>query len=131
MDNSFALDLSDFAEIGEFKPVAYYDPHMDFIRVCTHDASVTELRFDEFLTLHQCNSRSDTCPEFVGFTLKGIKHLFDELRVPLEGVIPLTALIDQIVKHQPGTQMTLMLQMCRNNLAESQDLTVDLQELSA
>lgn len=88
-------------EFGKFVPIAYYDKHMDCIRVLTHDRSVTEHRLDGFLTLCECNHRGEFDPEYVGFVLKGIRHLFAQVGMPLEGAYKLAEIIDRIVKHQP------------------------------
>jgi hypothetical protein len=110
------IDLSSFGELAEFQPIAYYDQHMDFIRVCTHDRSVTELRCGDTLTLHACNHRTEFDPRFVGFTIKGIKHLFNELNLPLEGVYPLIEIIDRMVKREPTSQMAIILNLCLDSL---------------
>src|SRR5437762_10744804 len=67
------------AAIGKFVPTAYYDKHMDCIRVITHDRSVTEHRLDGFFTICECNNRGPLDPEYVGFVIKGVRHLFAEV----------------------------------------------------
>ncbi|MDD9715823.1 hypothetical protein PVW48_03660 [Dinoroseobacter sp. PD6] len=90
-------------EIPDFQPVAYFDKHMDCIRVLTHDRSVCEVRIDDTFTLHRCNHRSDTDPKYVGFTIKGVRHLFSEIGLPQEGVYRLADIVDRIVKTMPGS----------------------------
>src|SRR2546430_2639276 len=85
---------------GNFVPVAYYDGHMDCIRVLTHDRSVTEHRLDGFFTVYECNNRGPFDPQYVGFTIKGVRHLFSQAGLPLDGVYKLAELIDRLVRHQ-------------------------------
>lgn len=90
-------------KIPDFQPVAYFDKHMDCIRVLTHDRSVCEVRINETFTLHRCNHRTETDPKYVGFTIKGVRRLFAEIGLPPEGVYRLADIVDRIVKHMPGS----------------------------
>lgn len=124
-----SVTLPEGVSIGTFKPVAYYDKHMDFIRVVTHDRSVTEHRINEFFTLHECNHRGVADPEFVGFTLKGVKKIFHEVGMPLSGVHTLTEIIDFLVKHQPASTMAATLKMMLKVTQQKADeLVVDFQQ---
>lgn len=91
--------------IKPFSPVAYYDKHLDCIRVKTHDRSVTEHRIDGFITLNECNRRGQFDPEYVGFTIKGVHHLFKQIGLEIEGVYKLTDLLGKIVRLRPSTTM--------------------------
>lgn len=95
------IELPTGLELREFAPVAYYDSHMDAIHVMTHDRSVTEVRIDDTFTLHRCNHKSPYDPEYVGFTLKGIHHLFDRVGLSVSGVLTLAEVLDRVVKHRP------------------------------
>jgi hypothetical protein len=103
-----------------FQPVAYYDSYMDCIRVMILDRSVTEVRVDDILTLYRTNHAAPFDPQHVGFSLKGIKHLFTELRLPLDGVMQLTDLIDTLVKRKPGTVISKILSQFPH-----QDITIE------
>ena len=85
-----------------FRPIAYYDKHMDCIRVVTHDRSVTEHRINDFFTIHECNHSGAFDPQYVGFTIKGVRHLFNEYGLPLDRVYRLAELIDRLVRAWPG-----------------------------
>jgi hypothetical protein len=74
-----AISLPREIEVGVFRPVAYFDKHMDCIRVLTHDRSVTEHRINEFYTLYETNFPGPFDPKYVGFTIKGIRSLFSEV----------------------------------------------------
>lgn len=125
-DSSVALPEG--IEIAPFKPVAYYDKHMDCIRVVTHDRSVTEHRIDSFITIHECNHRGQHDPQYVGFTIKGIHYLFEQIGRTLEGVLRLTDLIDEIVRHQPESTMSIMLSLISRDQEAASDLEIDFKE---
>lgn len=113
---------------GEFVPVAYYDKHMDCIRVVTHDRSVTEHRLDGFFAIHECNHPEPFDPQYVGFTIKGIRHLFSQVGLPLDGVYKLAELIDRLVRHQPGSTMSEMLRLIYKDYGATADLEVDFKD---
>lgn len=121
--NPLPADVS----LGAFGPVAYYDQYMDCIRVVTHDRSVTEHRIDGFFTLHECNHRGPFDPEYVGFTIKGVHHLFNEVGIPFAGVLKLADLISKLVAHRPGSMMSETLRLIFKDFAASGDLRIDLQ----
>ena len=98
-------------EFGAFVPIAFYDKHMDCIRVITHDRSVTEHRLDGLITVLECNNRGPFDPLYVGFTIKGARHLFAQIGLALEGVYRLAELIERIVRHQPGSAVAEMLKL--------------------
>lgn len=114
------------AVFSAFSPVAYYDKHMDCIRVLTHNRSVTEHRINGVFTVFECNHRGQFDPEYVGFSIKGVRHLFSEIGVPLEGVYRLTDLIQRIVSHKPGSAMSELLKIIFKDYESAGDLSVDL-----
>lgn len=83
----------------EFVPCAYYDKHLDCIRVQTRDCSITEVRLDSVFTIYQANHAGNI--EFVGFTIKGVRHFVNEHGLPSEGPIVFARMIDEIVKIVP------------------------------
>lgn len=114
--------------MGTFAPVAYYDKHMDCIRVITHDRSATEHRLDGFLTIHECNHRSEFDPQYVGFTIKGVRHLFAQVGLPMDGVYKLVDLINRLVKHQPGSVMSETLKLVYKDYRAVDDLEIDMSD---
>jgi hypothetical protein len=84
-----------------FKPFAYFDKHMDCIRVLIRDVSVTEVRMGKFITLLKENHRTPFSTEHVGFTIKGVAHLFHEAGLTVSGVRGLEEILDAIVKAVP------------------------------
>ena len=87
-------------DIPEFKPFAYYDKHLDCIRVQIRDCSVTEERVNRIFTVLKPN-HSEVGAQYVGFNIKGIRHLFNQIGLPLHGVISLTDIFDGIVQQFP------------------------------
>lgn len=121
-------ELPNGGVIEKFQPVAYYDKHMDCLRIFIRDCSVTEKRVDRFLTLHKTNHAGQFGPKYVGFTIKGIRHLFDELGLPLHGIYSLTEIVDRIVKLHPGSTMSSILEFVYAGFEEhTTDLQVDLE----
>jgi len=84
-----------------FKPCAYYDKHLDCIRVQVKDCSFTEIRLNKIFTIYQANHMKNI--DYVGFSIKGIRHLFEKLNFPKAKDQPyiLADIIDAIVKDDP------------------------------
>lgn len=120
-----AIKLPDGAKLGRFQPVAYFDKHMDCIRVLTHDRSVTEHRFNGFYTVYECNHRGRFDPQYVGFTIKGVKSLFHEVGIPLDGVYRLVDVINKLVSYQPGSVMSETLSLIFKDYEKAGDLVID------
>jgi hypothetical protein len=120
------IKLPDGTTLGSFSPVAYFDKHMDCIRVVTHDRSVTEHRINEFYTLHEVNHRGEFDPQYVGFTIKGVKRLFAEIGLPLDRPYKLAEIIDRLVKHKPGSVMSASLSLIYNQHRGAGDLSIQV-----
>lgn len=84
-----------------FKPCAYYDKHLDCIRVQVKDCSFTEFRLNSRFTICQANHVKKV--EYVGFGIKGIRHFFEKVELPRakEGPYILAEIMDAIVKDDP------------------------------
>lgn len=93
------LDAFMAENLQEFKPFAYFDNHMDCIRVKFLDCSVTEERLNKFLTVLTPNHRDYS--GHVGFTLKGIAHLFNKAGLSRKTAYHLADILDAIVKAFP------------------------------
>ena len=63
----------------EFRPFAYYDKHLDCIRVQTRDCSVVEQRLNRFFTILKPMhpEAHEQLPDYVGLNIKGVLHLFE------------------------------------------------------
>jgi hypothetical protein len=90
------------AGLNDFRPFAYFDKHMDCIRVLIRDVSVTEERLGKFFTIAKPNHMpAPFSGGHVGFTIKGVAHLFHSVGLPLSGVHQLADLLDAIVQRIP------------------------------
>jgi hypothetical protein len=85
-----------------FRPCAYFDKHLDCIRVQVKDCSFVEIRLNEAFTIYQANHTPVV--EYMGFSIKGVRHLFEELKSPRakEGPYILAEIIDAAVRANPG-----------------------------
>lgn len=114
--------------LGEFRPFAYYDQYLDCIRVYTHDRSVTEQRLDDVITVFRCNHRGPFDPAYVGFSLKGIRHMLDEIGLPMDRAYRLTELLDTLVQQLPGQINKGLLDMTLHSYQHNGDLEVNFAE---
>ena len=106
-----------------FEPVAYYDHHMDCIRIELRDCSFTEERIDEIVTLLEDNYPAHGRSPIAGIMLKGVKHLFKELNLPLDGILSVTKIFDELVKKYPQFAALAIY-----NLVTQIDLNVNMSE---
>jgi hypothetical protein len=72
------------------------------------------------------NHRGSFDPEYVGFSIKGVRHLVSEIGLPLEGVYRLADLISRIVNHRPGSAMSELLRIIFKDYGSVTDLKIDL-----
>jgi hypothetical protein len=79
-----------------FKQHAYYDKHLDCIRVLIRECSVCEHRLTAVMTVLEDNYPEQGQQAYVGFVIKGVEHLFETLGLPLEGVLPFIDLFDRM-----------------------------------
>ena len=93
---------------SDFRPFAYYDKHLDAIRVQIVDGSICEERLDPILTICRANEWND---EVVGFAIKGVSHLLDGLGIKPSGAIQLTKLLDALVKTYPSYSTKFVLEI--------------------
>ncbi len=83
----------------DFQPCAYYDKHLDCIRVQIRDCSFTEVRLNRIITIYRANHVENI--EYMGFSIKGIRHLFEKLKLPKDVPYILADIINEIVKDDP------------------------------
>lgn len=92
----------------EFRPIAFYDKHLDCIRVQLKDCSFTEKRLNRYFTILEENHV--TSYSLTGFNIKGIQYLAQKLNFSMTGVMKLTDLIDKIVKNYPDSSAQIIEQ---------------------
>lgn len=109
--------------IQAFRPLAYYDKHLDCIRVQIKDCSFTEERRNRFFTLWYANhAESNDC---VGFSIKGINYLFISLKLPTSGPIHLAQILDAIAKHYPDQTINKIVRLIRKSFKDVLELPVE------
>ena len=86
-----------------FRPFAYYDKHMDCIRVQLVDCSFKEKRLNRFLTVLKANHTADE--RSVGLNIKGVRFLFNSLGLSHTGVYKITDLIDGLLRLYPDANV--------------------------
>ena len=89
--------------IQPFRPLAYYDKHLDCIRIQVKDCSFTEVRANRVFTLWYENHV--TQKKTVGFTIKGVKHQFVTWGLPESGPVYVAKILDAILQHYPEQTM--------------------------
>lgn len=103
---------------GEFEPFAYYDDQLDCIRVRIQDCSMIEQRLNRFLTL--VVSAHEGHP--IGFNIKGVRHLFQEIGLDVGKVHKIADVLDAIVKRYPDGSS----QKVRSSFSGAMELKVDM-----
>lgn len=116
--------------IAPFKPMAYFDAELDCIRVQIRDCSIAETRVNRWLTILEDNHPDEDQYEYVGFTLKGITHLFKEIGLPMSGVVEvreiLRALIQKQVEDDPdATVKWVVSELLYEKIVEPAEKTSD------
>ena len=96
-------------EYGEnsFQPFASYDKHLDCIRVYTRDCSVFEERLSRIFTVFKA-AHSEINDVYVGFAIKGVRHLFEQIELPADHVYKMTDIINGIVRIYPDMFVKLV-----------------------
>jgi hypothetical protein len=104
-----------------FKPIAYYDKHLDVIRVQIMDCSITEERLDRILTIYHNNQSlsRDGLNDIVGFAIKGVRFLLEKLKMEPEGAIKIADFLDKLVKEFPTEGTRRISIKCKYDLAKA------------
>lgn len=103
-------------EIPKFKPIAYYDKHLDAIRVQIMDCSIWEERYDSIMTIYHANHHlnPDKLNDVVGFVIKGVGHLLNEIGLDWKnGPIELANFLDEIFKLYPTSSTKRVIELYR------------------
>lgn len=112
-----------------FVPLAYYEKHMDCIRIELRDCSLSEERMDELLTVLYDNHPQDDRSPVAGLMIKGVKHFFKKHGLPLEGIVLVTEILDRIVKEMPiSEEMQNNIIRPVEFMASGMELSVDMSE---
>lgn len=123
--NELATLLSESAK-RPFVPFAYYDRHMDCIRIELRDCSTYERRLNEVLTFAYDNYPEPGQNPVAGITIKGVKHYFMQWGIPLEGIRFITDILNIIVtKIDLDAEEKNAIKLV-NDVASTIELPVDL-----
>lgn len=106
-----------------FRAFAFYDKHMDCIRIELRDCSMCERRLDEFVTVLYDNYPEANQHDRAGLMIKGVKHLFKEVGLPVEGILRITLILDKLAQRYPE-----LIQDEIRKIVTDIELTVDLDE---
>lgn len=122
------LDLATFMReyLSDFKPFAYFDKHLDCIRVQIKDCSITERRLSRMLTILEANHTA--VQTTVGFTIKGVRHLFEEFGFERGQVLKVTEFIDAIVENYPHSAVKAVEEFA---VACAKDMEIDFSDMEA
>lgn len=126
MSETLAVNAHDFISqlnSGEFRPFAYYDKHLDCIRVQILDCSFKEERKNRILTVLCANHLEKN--NFAGFNIKGVRYVFEELGLPTTGIYKLTDLVDKLVRFFPDSASKQVQEVFRPILRD-EDLSVEI-----
>jgi hypothetical protein len=102
--------------IQDFRPIAYYDKHLDCIRVRLKDCSAMETRKNRIFTVLACNSGD--IGSFAGCNIKGVRFLFEKIGLEMKGVVALTTLLNAIVSCYPEESIAVTVGKILNGLRQ-------------
>ena len=130
---SWMVDLLAAFPPSPFKQRAYYDKHLDCIRVVIRECSFCEHRMTATMTVLEDNYPEPGQQAFVGFVINGVEHLFESLQLPLEGVLPFIELFDKMAELHGEELTATALEPYRGLLQVLKDieLKVDFDEAMA
>jgi len=112
--------------ISSFRPVAYYDKHMDCIRIELRDCSMTEERINPVLTVLHDNYPGPGQDARAGLMIKGITHFFSKWEMTMEGVVFVTELLNQLLEQLPPDPENARNIRPIQQLASDIELTVNM-----
>jgi hypothetical protein len=115
------------AALKPFRPVAYYDKHLDAIRVQIADCSIFEDRRNKLISIYLPNHADGKLADIVGFSIKGVRYLLNKLQWPHDGAIQLAGFLDALVKEYPTESMLMVADFYRQ-LGDSAPAEVKYQE---
>ena len=109
-------------EMGPFQPIAYYDEHLDLIRVVLRDCSVLETRVSPMFTVLYDNAPQEGQSRCMGFVIKGARHLLNEWGMSGQGAYTVVSLLNKVLDSLPSkklAQLTEELENCSMVLRET------------
>jgi len=127
---TYGMSVEDVLEgLPPFEPIAYYDKHLDAIRVQTLDCSIWEQRLDRIMTVYRANYHLNPngIDDIVGFSIKGVRFLLKELGInENDGPIRLAKLLDAIAKLYPSQSTRIAIDYYTSNFCRGQDQEITI-----
>jgi hypothetical protein len=123
INDNAASFIRSFEGDVEFRPFAYYDKHLDCIRVQVMDCSFKEERKNKFITVLSANHLDES--KLAGFNIKGVRYIFKQLGLSDAKVYKMTDLIDKLVQFYPD-QASRNLQSTFSKILMQSDLDIRL-----
>ncbi len=114
--------------LNEFQPFAYYDKHMDCIRVQIRDCSFYETRINQHVTELKPLSAGD---ELMGFNIKGVRYMITEYLSDIvhpDMTISIAEFVNYMVKQIPDGTMNMFAQDIKPMIEALTDVEIDLAE---
>ena len=131
VDSLNSTALTDFIEdnsINEFRPLAYYDKHLDCIRVQIKDCSFVEDRENSLFTLwHENHTKLSDC---IGFSIKGVMHFYKSLGLSDSEPVRLAEFLDAMLKLYPEQSIYSVINLIQKEF-EDDVLNMPIEELRA
>src|SRR5580704_14827204 len=118
---------------GEFRPCAFFDNRLDCIRVIARDCSVYEERVNDRLTVLIDNyADRPGRKKYVGFTVKGARHVCQEHGIPLGTSVTMTQLLDAVLASSPEPVVMFFVELIGRPLVEEEKIqAVEIPALAA
>jgi hypothetical protein len=90
----------------EFRPYAYFDKHLDAIRIQVVDGNVCEERLNKFITVYRSGPKSDES-QIVGIVIKGTSHLLHSCGMDPTGSVQIAKFLNRIAQFYPSAATKL------------------------
>lgn len=129
---TFGMSVNEvLSGLPPFEPIAYYDKHLDAIRVQIMDCSIWEERLDRIMTIYHANNHLNPngVDDIVGFAIKGVRYLLIDLGINAsDGPIRLASLLDAVAKRYPSKSTRLIVEYYRSLgfKTPNQEVEIDL-----
>ncbi len=89
-------------QVTPFRPLAYYDLAADALRIEFRDCSLTETYINRFIVQLEDNHPRSDQHRVVGLMINNVRFLFEQLELPIEGIIRIKAVLDKLKERFPG-----------------------------
>ena len=81
--------------VGQFKPVIFYNPSLDWIEVHVADCSILELAITDMLSVHKDSHQED---RVVGFHVECARRFCRTFGLPDQGIVRVSDILQRLSK---------------------------------